>query len=88
MGFGALNAMTRPYAVRGLACLPVSVITGDHPRELDEPAFLSNAPLNDLMARLGAVNLRWTLVHPIDEYARHLGHADVLREAIDGRTGY
>lgn len=76
MGFGALNAMTRPYAVRGLACLPVSVI------------ILSNAPLNDLMARLGAVNLRWTLVHPIDEYARHLGHADVLREAIDGRTGY
>jgi Protein of unknown function (DUF664) len=34
------------------------------------------------------VNLRWVLVHLIEEYARHLGHMDVLREAIDGRTGY
>jgi hypothetical protein len=34
------------------------------------------------------VNLRWILVHLIEEYARHLGHLDLLREAIDGRTGY
>ena len=34
------------------------------------------------------VNLRWVLVHLIEEYARHLGHMDLLREAIDGRTGY
>jgi hypothetical protein len=27
------------------------------------------------------------LVHVIEEYARHAGHADLLREAIDGRTG-
>ncbi len=33
------------------------------------------------------VAARWVLVHMIDEYARHLGHADLLREAIDGRTG-
>jgi hypothetical protein len=32
-------------------------------------------------------SLRWILAHMIDEYARHLGHADILREAIDGRTG-
>ncbi|MFR9778218.1 DinB family protein [Micromonospora sp. MS34] len=32
-------------------------------------------------------SLRWVLAHMIDEYARHLGHADILREAIDGRTG-
>ncbi|GAA2405039.1 hypothetical protein Cme02nite_76050 [Catellatospora methionotrophica] len=32
-------------------------------------------------------SLRWVLHHMIDEYARHLGHADMLREAIDGRTG-
>ena len=35
-----------------------------------------------------AVNLRWIFVHLIEEYARHLGHMDLLREAIDGRTGY
>jgi uncharacterized damage-inducible protein DinB len=34
------------------------------------------------------VNLRWILTHLIEEYARHLGHMDCLREAIDGRTGY
>ncbi|MFI7424347.1 DinB family protein [Nonomuraea sp. NPDC049684] len=30
---------------------------------------------------------RWILVHMIEEYARHNGHADLLRERIDGATG-
>ncbi|MEU1019890.1 DinB family protein [Streptomyces sp. NPDC005898] len=34
-----------------------------------------------------AVSLRWILVHLIEEYARHNGHADLLRERIDGVTG-
>lgn len=34
------------------------------------------------------VDLRWIYVHLIEEYARHLGHADLLREMIDGETGY
>ena len=29
-------------------------------------------------------NLRWVLVHMIEEYARHCGHADLIRESIDG----
>ncbi|MGP5034167.1 DinB family protein [Brachybacterium alimentarium] len=33
------------------------------------------------------VNLRWILTHLIEEYARHLGHLDLLCEVIDGRTG-
>lgn len=32
-------------------------------------------------------SLRWILVHMIEEYARHNGHADLLRESIDGVTG-
>ena len=32
-------------------------------------------------------NVRWIAVHMIEEYARHNGHADLLREAIDGATG-
>ncbi len=32
-------------------------------------------------------DLRWIYVHMIEEYARHNGHADLLREAIDGVTG-
>jgi uncharacterized damage-inducible protein DinB len=31
--------------------------------------------------------LRWIMVHMIEEYARHNGHADLLRERIDGATG-
>jgi uncharacterized damage-inducible protein DinB len=33
------------------------------------------------------VSLRWVLVHMIEEYARHNGHADLIRESIDGQTG-
>ncbi|HEY0935880.1 MAG TPA: DinB family protein [Trebonia sp.] len=32
-------------------------------------------------------SLRWTMLHLIEETARHAGHADLLREAIDGTTG-
>ncbi len=34
-----------------------------------------------------AVNLRWILLHLLEETARHAGHADILRETIDGATG-
>ncbi len=34
------------------------------------------------------VDLRWILIHMIEEYARHCGHADLIRELIDGTTGY
>jgi uncharacterized damage-inducible protein DinB len=33
------------------------------------------------------LSLRWVLVHMIEEYSRHNGHADLLREQIDGATG-
>ena len=37
--------------------------------------------------RAREVSLRWLLMHMIEEYARHNGHADILREQIDGQTG-
>jgi uncharacterized damage-inducible protein DinB len=37
--------------------------------------------------RQDPVSLRWVLVHMIEEYARHNGHADLMRESIDGQTG-
>ncbi len=47
--------------------------------------------LDHVLARPSAAgqhaNVRWVLVHMIEEYARHCGHADLLRETIDGRTG-
>jgi uncharacterized damage-inducible protein DinB len=36
--------------------------------------------------RRGHVSLRWILVHMVEEYSRHAGHADLLREALDGAT--
>lgn len=37
--------------------------------------------------RAGGYSLRWILTHMIEEYARHNGHADLLRESVDGSTG-
>ncbi|MFI5801909.1 DinB family protein [Streptomyces sp. NPDC051561] len=43
----------------------------------------------DLGVRLGKdqISVRELLVHRIEEYARHCGHADLLRECVDGRVG-
>ena len=37
--------------------------------------------------RRPAISVRWVYLHMIEEYARHNGHADLLRERIDGVTG-
>jgi uncharacterized damage-inducible protein DinB len=34
------------------------------------------------------VSLRWVMIHMVEENARHAGHLDILRELIDGTTGY
>lgn len=51
----------------------------------------ANVGLDDLSAgrsRSGEqFNLRWIYTHTIEEYARHNGHADLVREKIDGSTG-
>jgi len=40
-----------------------------------------------LPGRGSAPSMRWVLVHMIEETGRHAGHADILREQIDGATG-
>jgi hypothetical protein len=40
------------------------------------------------VARNGQYTLRWLMLRMIGEYAQHAGHADLLREAIDGATGF
>lgn len=47
----------------------------------------SDDPLNQHGSGGGAISLREMLVGTIEEYARHLGHVDLLRERIDGRIG-
>ncbi|HEU5035751.1 MAG TPA: DinB family protein [Nocardioides sp.] len=58
----------------------------------DADTVLAGAQLADLSAkpsrRTGEhFSLRWILLHLIEEYARHNGHADLIRESIDGQTG-
>jgi uncharacterized damage-inducible protein DinB len=52
---------------------------------------LAQGGLDQLAARTwpdgSAPSLRWIIVHMIEEYARHNGHADLLRELVDGETG-
>jgi uncharacterized damage-inducible protein DinB len=51
-------------------------------------AAAANASLDDEFTHRGQqMSLRLIYLHMIEEYARHLGHADLLRERIDGRTG-
>jgi hypothetical protein len=55
---------------------------------VDPPARgTERATLATLDPWRGAVSLRWVVVHMVEEYARHNGHADLLRERIDGRLG-
>jgi len=49
---------------------------------LDDADLGREVPVHD-----ETVSVRDVLVHVIEEYARHAGHADLLRECIDGRTG-
>src|SRR5260370_28245702 len=62
------------FATRFVAEAPSLDITGDD-------------PLNQHGSGGGSMSLREVLVGMIHEYARHLGHADLLRERIDGRIG-
>ncbi|WP_405878938.1 DinB family protein [Streptomyces sp. NBC_01136] len=51
-------------------------------RSLDDIGRIPDGPMGGL-----EVSLRWVYVHMIEEYARHNGHADIVRERIDGLTG-
>mgnify|MGYP001314937639 CR=1 FL=1 len=63
----------------------------DRSRELTDRA-LADAGMDRLSVEVDdwseqRWSLRWIVTHMIEEYARHNGHADLLREAIDGQTG-
>jgi hypothetical protein len=52
-------------------------------------ALTAAAPSLEVTGMRGGLrfSLRWVLTHMVEEYARHNGHADLLRERIDGATG-
>ena len=57
----------------------------------DADAVIAAHGLDDLSAvpsRSGEpFSLRWILLHLVEEYARHNGHADLIRQSVDGQTG-
>lgn len=68
----------------------VEDITGLYRREVERSRqIVADASLDDHARRPDrtAYMLRWIMVHMIEETARHAGHADILREQIDGATG-
>lgn len=67
-----------------------SVIAGYRAASAHVDAIARTAGLDDLCRSDDGgeqVNLRWVLAHLLEETARHAGHADILRELIDGSTG-
>lgn len=52
---------------------------------LDDTFPLPEAPWYPPSSR---VSMRWLLLHLIEETARHAGHADIIRESLDGRTAF
>jgi Protein of unknown function (DUF664) len=54
----------------------------------DIRAAVAGAGLDDTFSNGGKpCSVRWVYLHMIEEYARHNGHADLIRERIDGATG-
>ena len=54
-------------------------------------AIIAGADLDDTAkgdSGRGSPSLRWIVGHMIEETARHAGHADIVRELVDGETGY
>jgi uncharacterized damage-inducible protein DinB len=54
--------------------------------DLGRPVPVPDAPW--FPKDLGAWSVRWVLLHLIEEVARHAGHADIVRESVDGATAY
>ncbi|MFJ6937378.1 DinB family protein [Streptomyces sp. NPDC101132] len=52
---------------------------------LDETFPLPPAPW---FPKEGKVSMRWLLLHLVEEHARHAGHADIIRESLDGKTAF
>ncbi|HEU0131246.1 MAG TPA: DinB family protein [Mycobacteriales bacterium] len=72
-----LRALWRESVERSRALVAEALADGG----LDRPAALADEYFRT------PPTLRWILCHLIEEYARHNGHADLLREAADGETG-
>ena len=73
-----LDALLADAVVRSDACLDAALAADP---DLDRRVARQRDP-----AKGDTATLRWVLVHMVEEYARHAGHADLIRQSIDGAT--
>ena len=89
------SPMVRRHVAGGVAPRALRHGMGRHgalsPRVPAQPAHRGRAALDQVAARAAtsgpSVALRWIMLHMIEETNRHAGHADVLRQLIDGTNG-
>lgn len=80
-GSGTCRAIQRPSSCP-------STTAPSSSRQVTENASLDDLSVKEVGNEPGQhFNLRWILTHLLEEYARHAGHADLLREQIDGSVG-
>jgi hypothetical protein len=79
---GDFDLVDAAQAAKDLADLKAQVVISDDlTRDLDLDCTFRR-PKRD-----GEWSLRWLYIHMVEEYARHNGHADLIRERVDGVTG-
>jgi uncharacterized damage-inducible protein DinB len=88
--FAGRAAMSGDDAVRPDDTVQTAVATYQSTWQRTDAVVAAAPSLSEVCRSVGdetPVNLRWVLMHLLEETARHAGHADVLRELIDGATG-
>lgn len=73
--------------------IPLDQLLGEYARQYARSNEITAAHSLDQAGRhpdfrAGSANLRWILLHMIEETARHAGHLDAIRELLDGGKGY
>lgn len=96
MGHGRLEGRRRLGLALGRRRLPEEIYalwddSVSRSRAAVEEALAGGGGMDQLAQRIRsdgtAPSLRWLVVHMIEEYARHNGHADLIRESVDGLVG-
>lgn len=82
--FGVGDTVERALAAYAATCAEVQEAV--RTLDLGAPVPVPDAPWNP--KDVGAWSVRWVWFHLIEELARHAGHADIIREAVDGATMY
>ncbi|MGH3362000.1 MAG: DinB family protein [Nocardioides sp.] len=76
-----------PELLRSMLDEAIAASDGNIRRVLDAGGLDALSARQSRRGDEGHFSLRWIVLHMIEEYARHNGHADLLRESIDGSTG-